>query len=661
MKHSSSRLTDRKGSALLTTMIIGLSLVLLIAGLLSWSLTERNMNLRHALRLEAKNAAEAVVEFGFAQLRHKFENRTTIGVNALEPGTTDALDLPPASWFSSRVEAASLELIGGTIPPFATANFIDPNDPSNEFDPLKGKVVLTREISVFGRARVTSPTGGPPIDSYVTQRLSVRDAPLFAHAIFYNLDLEIFPGPTMNILGPVHTNGSLYVSSQGGNSLNFQGGVTVTGHVYRDWKNGIRGNNNSETLGESPVTFRNRLGNQVNMKADGIWNDSKMGTGALSTLFRSHASNTWHGNLQTASHGIQNYQPVAFDEYTPDDPGTAAYDPNNSGRAIIERPLPNTDPDYSAETEAQKMSTKASLYFSMNSAGVVTAKKRNGDPVTLPPDLVTYTANQMMDRRRGFNIGVADFDVGKLKQLIESPDTASASTHIGNFDPATEWNGVVYFDFTSTDAELNRTGVRLYNGRVGATGQGIPSRGADPGFTFATNNNLYVRGDFNADGTMSAASSHTPETGEVPVALFGDTVSILSNSWDDAVSKTTNKPVASHTEVSAAIVTGLLPTDAAGNSRSSGGAHNLPRFLENWGSKNLYIRGALVCLYECEVDLSTWSTAYYNPPNRNWGFNQLFASGVYPPGTPLIRTYRRVDFRDLTAAQYTAARATLPW
>ncbi|RME72782.1 MAG: hypothetical protein D6781_01675 [Verrucomicrobia bacterium] len=642
-------------------MIIGISMSLLIAGLLGWSLTERRINYRHALRLEAKNAAEALVEYGFAQLRYKFDNQTSLSEDALKPGSPDALKKPPAEIFSPHVETSSIELIGGVIPPIMEPRYIDPNDPANEFDPLKGKVVLAKDISIFGKASVTSNIGGPPITSYVTQRLSVRDAPLFAHAIFYNLDLELFPGPEMHILGPVHTNGDLYVASQGSNTLNFHGITSVAGNVYHAWKNGVRGNNNSETLGESPVRFINRDGDLINMKVGGVWMDSTMGTGDVTPDFRSYASNTWHGNLQTQAHGIQNYKPVAFPDYEEDNPATPAYDPVNSGHDIIEPPLPPSHPDYNAEREAQKIANKACLYFKVSSSGHITGYKKDGTPVAIPDGLFEYKPNQMKDRRRGFNIDLVDVNMGKFKQLIESPDSSDNDKHFGNFDPATEWNGIVYMEFTSSDPELGRSGVRLYNGRVGAPGQGIPSRGSDPGFSFATNNCLYVRGDFNADGNMPSNSSYQPEAGEVPVALYGDAVTILSNNWDDDVSKTKNKPRATHTEVSAAIVTGLIPTGAGGSTNSSGGAHNLPRFLEKWSGKNLYIRGSLVALYECEVDDSPWSCNYYSPPRRLWGFNKLFAQGIYPPGTPLLRTYRRIDFRDMTEAEYTAAIQTLPW
>ena len=81
----------------------------------------------------------------------------------------------------------------------------------------------------------------------------------------------------------------------------------------------------------------------------------------------------------------------------------------------------------------------------------------------------------------------------------------------------------------------------------------------------------------------------------------------------------------------------------------SGGAHNFPRFLEYWSSE-LTIRGSLVALFESEVhrlSMPTDSGHYYNPPTRDWGFNENFRNGNYPPGTPNTRTYRRVSLEDI--------------
>jgi len=131
---------------------------------------------------------------------------------------------------------------------------------------------------------------------------------------------------------------------------------------------------------------------------------------------------------------------------------------------------------------------------------------------------------------------------------------------------------------------------------------------------------------------------------------MGDSVTFLSESWNDAI--TVSNPIATTTEVAAAAVAGIRPPNVQGDNSYSGGAHNFPRFLENWSAQTFYLRGSMVCLYESEVDFSTWDTSYYSPPNRGYGFNDLFATGTYPPGTPLLRTYRRENYTNLSAAEF---------
>src|SRR6187402_323 len=75
--HSSSfaRHADR-GSALVTVMILSLGLIIIVTSILGYSLNERRLNYREAMRLEARNAAEAVSEYGLAQVRQLMETRS---------------------------------------------------------------------------------------------------------------------------------------------------------------------------------------------------------------------------------------------------------------------------------------------------------------------------------------------------------------------------------------------------------------------------------------------------------------------------------------------------------------------------------------------------------------------------------------------------------
>ncbi len=653
----------KRGSTLITTILLVGALSVVLAAILRSSIGERKINHRHMLRTQADNTAEAVVEYGFAQLSHTFDNATVVASNTFASSGAGALSKPPVGRLRSNIKYSDVALFASAVPSSSLV-YIDPAEPDNLFDPLKGKYVRAFEVNLYGKATVTDPNGGPDITSYIGQRFQVRDSPLFSHAIFYNLDLDIHPGPDMDISGPVHSNEDIRLAPY--NYLKFHDTVSTAGHVLHQYEHKSTSRTGHVYIPDDTDTLQT-------MYVDSVWKDSKMGTGSISDDFRSYASNRWKGNLQTEAHGISHYKPVAFADYEPDDTSTPAYDPVNSGRAIIEPPLPSSHSDYNTEIEDQKMSNKAGLYFKWDTT------TGTGDPSTNPIDLKAYdgdgnlldisdldqdggglwelTDGTLYDRRRGDYIPTINIHMGKLKQLIESPNTGDVEQHIGGYDPATDWNGVVYFQAYSTDSdataasELNMTGIRLIGGDTDETGEGIPSRGTDPGMTFATNNALYIQGNFNADGVSSSASSYEPETGEVPVAIMGDSITFLSRNWTDAHGDTL-EPDAATTEVSAAAVSGIRPPDKQGDDTYSGGAHNFPRFLESWTSDTFYLRGSMVCLYECEVDDSTWSTSYYNPPNRGYGFNNLFKDGTYPPGTPLLRTYRRDNFQDLNASEF---------
>jgi hypothetical protein len=98
----------------------------------------------------------------------------------------------------------------------------------------------------------------------------------------------------------------------------------------------------------------------------------------------------------------------------------------------------------------------------------------------------------------------------------------------------------------------------------------------------------------------------------------------------------TGKPLraASDTTVNAIVVSGIVPSRA---NQAYGGLHNFPRFLENWGSRNLWFNGSFLQLNfsnaaTAPFDQDTWepplATAstnelipYYSPPRRIWGYD----------------------------------------
>lgn len=797
--------------AIMIAAVLGIA----VASILRWSLTERRLNERHALRLEARNAAEAATEFAFAQVRYRMDNQTSFPVTMLDPDGPDPLEPPPSSIFAgSNVVTSSVEVTGGVVRSITndlsgTHFFVDPTDPNNQFDPHKGKRIFRRDVLILGKATVRAP-GVSDITAYVGQTLSMREAPMFAHALFFNMDLEIAPGADMTIFGPVHTNGDLWVVGQAnnGSSLDFRGPVTVAGGVYWGYRTApIMGDGSIEGETQEAIRFTNKAGSLINLRGQGnsFWHDHKMGEAAETTEtrseFRVHSSNTYNGYLQTSVHGVESYKPVAFGDYVEDPtPADGVDQSQNTGRAMIERPLASGDAGYNAQVEAQKFARKAGLYITVNPssttrtgksptgadvsipAGEYRAFRADGTAVILPGStvgtagsvhptpgarpIIQVKSNQMTDLRRftNFNpnanrswsnaydpktLDIIEVDMNALKRAVDWTVNGSSSSLIYDYDnsstdsayrasspssvtntaaynmvnySSSDWNGLVYIE--SVDAETRRdSGVRLINGRgrVASTATGS----ATEGLTIATNDAMYVLGHYNADGNINTNassltnSSRFPEdVNEVPTALAADAITVLSQpvfnssgiqvgGWNDAMSATrhlnsrhssywavsspssnnmregydssirpgnyptdaspgswassrSTKLEGSDTEIAAAFLAGIVPSNKNNNSQNSGGAHNFPRLLEYWDG-DLAIRGSMVALFESRVADEPWSIRYYNAPGRFWGFNNILAEGRYPPQTPRVRTYRRVDFTDLTPAEYATELDELPW
>ena len=103
------------------------------------------------------------------------------------------------------------------------------------------------------------------------------------------------------------------------------------------------------------------------------------------------------------------------------------------------------------------------------------------------------------------------------------------------------------------------------------------------------------------------------------------------------------------TEISAAFLTGIVPSNKNGNGVYSGGAHNFPRFLENLNNQT-------VAMFESRVATEPWGVVgYYSAPNRLRSRNELFAGGAYPPFTPLLLSFRRGAFVEVPSSQYHTA------
>jgi hypothetical protein len=145
----------------------------------------------------------------------------------------------------------------------------------------------------------------------------------------------------------------------------------------------------------------------------------------------------------------------------------------------------------------------------------------------------------------------------------------------------------------------------------------------------------------------------------VPAALIGDTITLLSNGWTDAMSfrepnNQTNRD-ATDTAYRFAMITGkAIPFPKPGwgvqELGSDGGVHNFMRMLEDWGGRNLRYRGSMVSLFYSRqaVGIYRADSNVYGAPTRGYNFDSDFLSPpLLPPGTPMFRDINTLKFRQI--------------
>jgi hypothetical protein len=169
---------------------------------------------------------------------------------------------------------------------------------------------------------------------------------------------------------------------------------------------------------------------------------------------------------------------------------------------------------------------------------------------------------------------------------------------------------------------------------------GTNSDGNPIGLTIATENPLYVKGNYNANGTFNGTHA--------ACAWIADAVTILSGDWNDANSFSSPGDDSGRQSMSdyyyrAAVIAGkgISFPWISGNYQdfgTDGGAHNFLRFLEDWGGRALNYRGSIVSLYFSQQAVGTYKCGYstvYDPPTRGYNFDTDFLDpNLLPPGTP---------------------------
>jgi hypothetical protein len=198
---------------------------------------------------------------------------------------------------------------------------------------------------------------------------------------------------------------------------------------------------------------------------------------------------------------------------------------------------------------------------------------------------------------------------------------------------------------------------------------------APGGFTVASENPVYIQGDYNSnsgDTFFTKATSAGPGAdmaGHSAAAVIADAVTILSDNWVDQNSmlgvptQAQGNRTASTTYYRVAIAGGknmAFPFPTWENSTdygfgTDGGVHNFLRFLEDWTGQTLNYGGSLVSLYYATYNTGLFKCCNYSvyiPPTRNYIFDADFTTPAgLPPGTPMFRDVNSLGYRQLFSAR----------
>lgn len=217
-------------------------------------------------------------------------------------------------------------------------------------------------------------------------------------------------------------------------------------------------------------------------------------------------------------------------------------------------------------------------------------------------------------------------------------------------------DGLVIYATIDSNIYTNAQGNTSPYGFVIVEGNQLPALGSnntfnqnDPtGVTFATDQAIYVQGDYNTRNKQ-------------PAAIMADSVNVLSNTcFDDnkvvhrlnsrncRKSNTSNNATlgnATMTVVNAAFLGG---NDITKPGQYNGGLENYPRFHENWSGVDFRYRGSFVSLNVPNHVSGKWPGTggnFYDPPRRRWDYDLAFNDAKnLPPLTPRFSAMKQESF-----------------
>lgn len=484
---------------------------------------------------------------------------------------------------------------------------------------------------------------------FLKERIRILETPLVQYFMFYGqtgggADLELFPGPEMNMWGRIHSNGDIYIGSSGDG----RGGFS---------RINLRNYDDQGNLSPHLMSASGKITTQFKHSGQSFDNTVFVKTSNEGTTF-----SPTEALPPTIDKSNESEQESRFNDYV------LVNEPKfvTPSISLIER-----GGFYEKRAKNPKTNKIDSIIITgMGGLGIEnievsvsrptltnvtdlikTGRTMSGNFVPgLPFPIIQETRNAFEDcREDDRSVDTTDIDINALQRWYVAY-LASQGLSLGG-------NGILVYTSRSPDSSFTNHNGNLQAIRLVRIDRfhSIPELLDET--TLVTDNPLYVQGDFNSINTKG-------------VALVSDAFNILSNDFVNHYPGYGSIPPnggkvcgygqevlfyyfrGSETTVNAAIFTGNVHNRVT----DGDGAHVFPRFHEWWHVKPnfpykasvLNILGSFINLWTSKQANSEWCPAggdCYSAPIRNWGWDVRFQDpNFWPPFVPSVFSVEIVGF-----------------
>ena len=585
MQLNTPSFSKSRGSVVVGTLILIVVTMLVLAATLGWTFTNVRLNHRHNQYTRSLGAAEAATEKAIVSLNTDYK---TYGQGYVEANLEKYRQMVPKkseniAWSEFRFydskgyqDRMDVEFIKGTnLVPISKS--------------YKG---LLGFPSTFKVAASASETYTPlRVKGAVLQEIQVSLIPIYQFASFYNMDYECSALPKMDINGPVHVNGNIYLNP--GNILTYYSDVTCTGTITK----GPKKDSGLPVMPGTVVYKAAHDGKVSNMTLP-------IGTNNSLAAVRQVIEKPPLTESPNSSMGQQRFYNKADIIITVSD--------------IIPIPLPPLLPH----------------------AVTITSGLSDNFKTTVPPNqaaLFVNLTNSFTNQREKKVVKCIQIDIARLKQWNETNEILRPIL------PMKDVRIVYVYDQRALPSG-SMSGVRLVNGQT------LPPTG----LTIATPQPLYVWGHYNCPNSNHLGTLNTSATAPAALIGDAITIlspAWLDSQSTLAYTSRIPKP----TTVNAAFVAGIVQTASGkGYSGGMENFPRFLEDWDN-GSVPFTYSGSMVVMFESKYAITPWQNigVYYDPPVRNWSFDANFKyPDKLPPATPTAYVLTRGEWNIVGSSKF---------